>query len=104
MVIAETKLDSSFLDPQFFIDNYYKPTRKAHNSNSGGLMEFIKIRVLRKSLKDFSYCKLHLLYVPILSEWCELKIRDFELVEPGHITPEARDFISNLRKLEVESE
>ena len=48
--------------------------------------------------------KLHLLYVPILSEWCELKIRDFELVEPGHITPEARNFISNLRKLEVESE
>jgi len=52
MFIAETKLDSSFLDPQFFIDNYYKPTRKDFNSSSGGLMEYVKIGVLRKSLKD----------------------------------------------------
>ena len=48
--------------------------------------------------------KLHLMYIPILSEWCELKIEDFELVKPGQVTHEAMQFISNLRKLEVESE
>ena len=43
LVLAETKLDSSFTTQQFSMsDFYYEPTRVDVSGNSGGLLEFIK--------------------------------------------------------------
>ena len=52
-MLAETKIDSSFTNPQFFMENYYEPTRKDFNLNSGGLIEYIKKGIIRKRLPDF---------------------------------------------------
>ena len=52
-MLAETKIDSSFTSPQFFMNNYYEPTRKDFNLNSGGLIEYIKKGIIRKRLPDF---------------------------------------------------
>jgi len=53
LVFAETKLNESYTDPQFYIENYYKPSRKDFTSNSGGIIEFIKKGVVRKPLQDY---------------------------------------------------
>jgi len=53
LVIAETKIDNSFSNSQFFIDNYYEPTRCDYTSASGGLIEYIKKGILRKPLQNF---------------------------------------------------
>ena len=53
LVFAETKLNESHTDPQFYIENYYKPSRKDFTSNSGGIIEFIKKGVVRKPLQDY---------------------------------------------------
>ena len=53
LVFAETKLDSSFPNAQFYIDNYYEPIRADYSSNSGGMIEYIRKGVIRKSLPDY---------------------------------------------------
>ena len=54
LVLAETKLDSSFTTQQFFMsDFYYEPTRVDLNGNSGGLLEYVRKGVIRKRLEKF---------------------------------------------------
>lgn len=53
MVFAETKLDSSFSNAQFFLEEYYEPTREDKSCFSGGLIEYIRKGILRKRLSDF---------------------------------------------------
>ena len=57
LVFAETKLNDSYTDPQFFIENYYNPSRKDFTLNSGGLIEYIRKGILHKNFKSFSACK-----------------------------------------------
>ena len=47
------KIDSTFTDSQFLLNDYQEPTRKDFKSNSGGIIEFVKKGVIRKRLKDF---------------------------------------------------
>ena len=42
-----------FSNSQFFIDNYYEPTRCDYTSASGGLIEYTKKGILRKPLHNF---------------------------------------------------
>ena len=53
LVFAETKLDNSFSDAQFYMENYYKPTRKDQTCNNGGLIEYIKKGVIRKNVPKY---------------------------------------------------
>ena len=53
LVFAETKLDSSFSNAQFFLEEYYEPTRKDKSCHSGGIIEFIRKGIIRKRLIDF---------------------------------------------------
>ena len=41
----------------------------------------------------------HLIHIPDLSEWCELKPDQFERSNPESVSPEAAAFVSKLRKL-----
>jgi len=51
--VDETKLDSSFPDSQFKIDNYQFPShRRDRNSKGGGKMVFIKQGLIAKRLPD----------------------------------------------------
>ena len=52
LVLAETKIDSSFPNAQFLLDNYYEPSRSDNSLNSGGIIEFIRKGVIRKQLPD----------------------------------------------------
>ena len=53
LVIAETKIDATFTNAQFFLEDYYEPTRKDFSKNSGGIIEYIRKGVIRKRLPDF---------------------------------------------------
>ena len=53
LVFAETKLDSSFSNAQFFLEEYYEPTRKDMSCHSGGIIEYIRKGIVRKRLIDF---------------------------------------------------
>ena len=51
--ISETKIDSTFLDSQFYIKNY-KLYRQDRNTNGGGIMVYINDSIPHRMLKDFS--------------------------------------------------
>ena len=53
LVFAETKLDSLFTNAQFFLEDYYEPTRKDKSAHSGGLIEYIRKGIIRKRLIDY---------------------------------------------------
>ena len=53
LVFAETKLDSSFTNAQFFLEDYYEPTRNDKSCHSGGLIEYIRKGIIRKRLDLF---------------------------------------------------
>ena len=53
LVIAETKIDKSFTNAQFFLEEYYEPTRKDFSKYSGGIIEYVRKGVIRKRLPDF---------------------------------------------------
>ena len=53
LVFAETKLDSSFSNAQFFLEEYYEPTRKDISCHSGGIIEYIRKGIVRKRLNEF---------------------------------------------------
>ena len=54
LVLAETKIDSSFTTQQFLMsDFYYEPTRIDLSKNSGGMLEYIKKGVIRTRLEKF---------------------------------------------------
>ena len=46
----------------------------------------------------------NLIYMPVNSEWCELKDEWFERPNPGRLSPEASEFILTLGELTYESE
>ena len=53
LVLAETKLDDQFCKTQFYLDQYYEPTRKDFTKNSGGLIEYVRNGLIRKRLPEF---------------------------------------------------
>ena len=52
LIVAETKLDSSFRNGQFMINGFGKPIRLDVSSNSGGLLVYIRNGIISKQLKD----------------------------------------------------
>ena len=51
LVLAETKLDSSFTTQQFSMSDFdYEPTRVDVSGNSEGLLEFVKKGAIRTRL------------------------------------------------------
>ena len=50
--IAETKLDSSFPNAQFLVDEYKEPYRKDRNVHGEGLLVYIKQDIPSRELKD----------------------------------------------------
>ena len=52
LVFAETKIDSSFTNAQFSLNDYFEPTRKDFTCNSGGIIEFVKRGTIRRRLID----------------------------------------------------
>ena len=48
LVLAETKLDKSFPNAQFFLSEYFEPTRKDFSCHSGGIIEYIRKGIIRK--------------------------------------------------------
>ena len=52
LVLAETKLDKSFPNAQFFLSEYFEPTRKDFSCHSGGIIEYIRKGIIRKRLED----------------------------------------------------
>ena len=52
LVIPETKLDYSFPNKQFLLENYYEPTRKDNSSHSEGLIEYIRNGIVRKRISN----------------------------------------------------
>ena len=53
LVLAETKLDDQFFKTQFFLNQYYEPTRKDFSKTSGGLIEYIRNGIIRKRLPQY---------------------------------------------------
>ena len=53
-VISETKLGSSFPSAQFHIGDYEIRNRRDKNKRGGGLIEFVKKRIITKRLKQIS--------------------------------------------------
>ena len=52
-VVSETKLDASFTNAQFLIDNYLIPERSDVSKHSGGLIEYVRKGIIYKRLHDF---------------------------------------------------
>ena len=52
LIVAETKLGSSFRSGQFTINGFGKPIRLDVSSNSGGLLVYIRNGIISKQLKD----------------------------------------------------
>ena len=52
LIVAETKLDSSFGSGQFMINGFGKPIRLDVSSNSGGLLVYVRNGIISKQLKD----------------------------------------------------
>ena len=50
--IAETKLDSSFPNAQFLVDEYKEPYREDRNVHGGGLLVYVKHDIPSRELKD----------------------------------------------------
>ena len=53
LVLAETKLDNQFTKAQFYLNQYYEPTRKDHTKASGGLIEYVRNGIIRKRMPQF---------------------------------------------------
>ena len=55
LCIDETKLDESFPDSQFKIDNYqYPPFRRDRNSKGGGKIVYVRQGLITKRLKKMN--------------------------------------------------
>ena len=54
LCIDETKIDESFPDSQFFIENYqFPPYRRDRNSKGGGKIVYVRQGLISKRLKSF---------------------------------------------------
>ena len=54
LVIAETKLDSSFPQQQFLLNGFKQPYRLDVTSNSGGLLVYVNDQIPSKETKSVS--------------------------------------------------
>ena len=55
MIIAETKLDASFPQEQFFIQGYSDPLRLDKNTGGGGLLVYLRSDFPSSELKSFKF-------------------------------------------------
>ena len=55
LIISETKLDYSFPNKQFLMENYYEPTRKDNSIHSGGLIEYVRNGIVRKRVSNLEF-------------------------------------------------
>ena len=69
LIIAETKLDDTFLQEQFLIEGFKQPYRLDVSQNSGGLLVYLKYGIISKELKKENISK-EIQVIPI-----ELNIR-----------------------------
>ena len=53
LVLSETKLDDSFPNAQFYIDNYEIRARRDRDKHGGGLIEFVRRGFICKRLPNF---------------------------------------------------
>ena len=53
IVLAETKLDDQFSKAQFYLNQYYEPTRKDLTKTSGGLIEYVRNGIIRKRMPQY---------------------------------------------------
>ena len=53
IVLAETKLDDQFSKAQFYLNQYYDPTRKDLTKTSGGLIEYVRNGIIRKRMPQY---------------------------------------------------
>ena len=51
VMIPETKIDASFTTAQFLLGNYHQPFRLDINSESGGILVYVKLSVPSRKLK-----------------------------------------------------
>ena len=52
LVVAETKVDETFLESLFLMDGFSKPYRLDRNKNGGGIMIFIRNTISREILEN----------------------------------------------------
>ena len=93
---AETKLDSSFPNSNFLIPGYNTPYRLDVNSNSGGILVYIKETIPSKELKSILIPK-DLQIIPI-----EINLRKSKwLIIPIYKPPSSNEsyFIENMNKI-----
>ena len=57
LCIAETKLDNSFPEPQFFLKGYKKPYRLAVSDSSGGLLTYVNSDIPSTRLTSYTFPK-----------------------------------------------
>ena len=74
LCIDETKLDETFPDAQFMIENYkFPPFRKDRNKNEVGKMVFIRKELLAKRLEDFETKSTETICIELViskRKWC----------------------------------
>ena len=74
LCIDETKLDETFADAQFMIENYqFPPFRRDGNKKGGGKMVFIRKELLAKRLEDFETKSTEIICMELViskRKWC----------------------------------
>jgi len=93
LIIAETKIDSSFTTSQFIMKGYKKPYRKDVSENSGGLLTYIKSDIPSKELKDHKFND-DLQIVPFELNLRKCKWVIFSIYRPHHTN--LKYFLENL--------
>ena len=96
IIIAETKLDSSFPSNQFTINGFRSPIRLDINSNSGGVLVYVRKDICHKKIEDLEIPK-DIQTIPI-----EINIRKQKwLLLPIYRNPtqDPRYFIDNVSRI-----
>ena len=103
LCIDETKLDSSFPDKQFEINEYqFPPYRRDRNRNGGGKMVFIKQGIINKRLSNLETIKSETICIEIVIakiKWCILFIyRPPDRTNKNVFFQEVTDTLNNIVK------
>ena len=76
LCIDETKIDESFPDSQFFIENYqFPPYRRDRNSKGGGKIVYVRQGLISKRLKSFESKNIETICIELTiskKKWCIL--------------------------------
>ena len=81
LVITESKIDSTFLSSEFYIDGYAKPFRCDRNKNGGGVIIFIRGDIPCKELKK------HIFSMDIEGIFIEINLRKGKWILFGGYNP-----------------